>query len=147
MLIKDLMSKEVITVEVGDSMMHAVNLLKKSAISILPVMERAKLVGIITDDDLKRASASDATTLETPEIYQIKVREIMTKDPITVPLDSTVEETARILLMNKIPGVPVVDGQNQIAGIMTLQKLFRVLFSCLILGFFPSKPRSKVAVI
>jgi len=53
MLIKDLMSKEVITVKVGDSLMHVMNLLKKHAIRVLPVMERGKLVGIITDGALQ----------------------------------------------------------------------------------------------
>ena len=92
------MSKPVITVKAEDSMQKATELLKEHNIRILPVMEIGKLVGIITDRDLKRASASDATTLEIHELVyllsKIKVKEIMTKDPITIVPYYTLEETA-----------------------------------------------------
>jgi len=100
---------------------------------MLPVMEKDKLVGIITDRDLKRASASDATSLDIHELIyllsDIKIKQIMTKDPITVPLDYTVEETADILLKNKISGVPVVDHEGRIVGVITETDLFRVMVS------------------
>ena len=117
MLVKNWMSQPVITVEASDSMLNAVNLLKDHDIRMLPVMKKGKLVGIVTDRDLKEASASDATTLEVHEllylISKIKVEEIMTKDPVTVPIDYTVEEVAEILLKNKISGVPVIDHDGQ----------------------------------
>ena len=53
----------------------------------------------------------------------------MTKDPITVHPNFTVEETAKILLENKISGVPVEDGKNQLVGVITQNDLFRVLIS------------------
>ena len=64
MLVETWMSRPVITVNADDSMQKATALLKEHHIRILPVMEDAVLVGIITDRDLKRASASDATSLE-----------------------------------------------------------------------------------
>ena len=98
---------------------------------MLPVMKKDNLVGIITDGDLKKASPSDATALEIHEllylISKIKVQEIMTREPITVPLDSTVVETADILLKNKIHGVPVVSNDGQVVGIITESDLFRVI--------------------
>jgi len=130
MLVKNWMSKKVFTVDVNDSMGDAIKLLKEHNIHILPVMGEGKLVGVITDRDLKKASASDATTLEIHELlyllYKIKIEEIMTKDLITVPSDYTVEETAGILLENRISGVPVVD-KDQLVGIITKDDLFRVL--------------------
>ena len=131
MLVSNWMSKPVITVDANDSMHDAIKLLKENHIRILPVMEHGKLVGVITDRDLKRASASDATTLEIHELLyllcEIKVKNIMTKDPITVPPDFSVEETAQILLKHKISAVPVVKGQGQVVGIITQTDLFRVL--------------------
>jgi acetoin utilization protein AcuB len=53
----------------------------------------------------------------------------MTKDPITVPPDYTAEETAQVLLKNKISGAPVVDDSGQIVGTITQADLFRVLIS------------------
>jgi acetoin utilization protein AcuB len=100
---------------------------------MLPVMKKGKLVGIVTDRDLKKASASDATTLEIHELLylltKIKVNDIMTRDPIAVPPDYTVEETARVLLDGKISGAPVVDDYGQVVGIITQTDLFRVLIS------------------
>ena len=101
MLVKNWMNKRVITIDVDDSMQDAMKLLKEHKIRMLPVMKKGELVGIVTDRDLKRASASDATTLEVHELLYllstIKVKEIMTKNPITVPVDYTVEETAEVL--------------------------------------------------
>jgi acetoin utilization protein AcuB len=114
-------------------MADATKKLKEHNIRMLPVMKEGKLVGILTDRDLKRASASDVTTLEIHELLywlsRIKVERIMTKNPITVPPDFTVEEAAEILLKNKISGVPVVDDQGEVAGIITQSDIFRVLIS------------------
>jgi len=133
MLVKNWMRKRVITVDVKDSMQNAIKVLKENDIRMLPVMKKGKLVGIITDRDLKRASASDATTLEIHELIyllsRIKVGEIMTKNPITVPFDYTLEETADILVSNKISGVPVLDREGQIVGAITQTDIFRALIS------------------
>lgn len=122
-----------VTVDVNDSMQDASRLLKKHNIRGLPVMEKGKLVGIVTDRDLKRASASDATTLEIHEllylISRIKIKDIMTKNPITIPLDHTVDEAAGVLLDNKLSGAPVVDNEGKVVGVITQTDIFRVLVS------------------
>ena len=133
MLVKNWMSKNVITVDVDDSMQDAMKRMKEKDIRMLPVLKKGKLVGVVTDRDLKRASASDATTLDVHELLylvsKIKVGNIMTKDPITVPQNFTVEETAVVLLKNKISGAPVVDQNGQLVGTITQTDLFRVLVS------------------
>jgi acetoin utilization protein AcuB len=133
MLVKNWMSKKVISIDADDSMEDAMGLLKEHGIRRLPVMKNGKLVGIVTDRDLKNASASDATTLEIHELLylltKVKVKDIMTKDPITVPPDYTVEETAQVLLESKISGAPVVDENGEVVGIITQSDLFRVLMS------------------
>jgi acetoin utilization protein AcuB len=133
MLVKNWMSKPAITVDLKDSMSDANKLLRENNISMLPVMKKERLVGVITDRDLKKASASDATTLDIHELLyltsKIKIKTIMTKDPVTVPPDFSVEETAEILLKNKISGVPVKDDQGQVLGVITQNDLFRVLIS------------------
>jgi len=133
MLVKNWMSKKVFTVNMNQSMADAMNLMKENDIRMLPVMDKNGLVGIVTDGDIKRASASNATTLEMHEllylISKIKVKDIMTKKPITVFEDLTVEETAEILLENKISGLPVVNKQNQLVGVITQDDIFRVLIA------------------
>jgi len=133
MLVRNWMTQNVIMVDANDSVVDATKKLKENDIRRLPVTRKGKLVGIVTDRDLKRASASDATTLEVHEllylISKIKVKEIMTKNPITVPFDFTVEETAEVLMKNKISSVPVLNGRNQISGIITQDDLFRAMIS------------------
>ncbi len=133
MLVKNWMNKEVSPVSVEDSMADAIALMKKNDAQMLPVMKGSKLVGIITDRDLKKASASDATTLEVHELLyllsKLKIKAIMSKNPITVPLDFTVEEAAEVLLLNKISGAPVVDHEGRVVGTIDKEALFKVLIS------------------
>jgi acetoin utilization protein AcuB len=116
MLVKNWMSPNPVTIDEEDSMQEAIKLMKQHGIRMLPVLRGGQLVGVVTDRDLKRASASDATTLDVHEmlylIAKIKVKSIMSKNPISVPPDLTVEETAEILLANRISGTPVVDRQG-----------------------------------
>lgn len=138
MLVKNWMSKEVITVEADDTMQNAIYTLQEQNIKMLPVMDDVKLVGIITDRDLKKASPSDATTLDMHEllflISKIKVRDLMKEPVFTARPDDTVEEAAALLLEKKISGLPVIDEQNRLVGIITRSDIFRVLLSLSGLG-------------
>ncbi len=133
MLVNNWMSQPVITVDVNDSMQTAMKLIKEHGIRMLPVLKNGKLKGIVTDRDLKRTSASDATTLEVHEllylISTLKIEQIMTPNPITVCLDYTVEETAEVLLKHKISGVPVLDEKDNLVGVITQTDIFRVIIS------------------
>jgi acetoin utilization protein AcuB len=114
-------------------MPDALAIMKGNNIHMLPVMSDGKLVGIVTDGDFKRASASDATTLEVKEykslLYTIEVKDIMTKDPITIPADFTMEEAAEVLLENQISGVPVVGDDGKIVGTITQTDIFKAMVS------------------
>ena len=133
MLVKYWMRKVVMSVDENDSMQEAINCMHEYHLPMLPVLRDDKLVGIITDRDLKRASASDATTLSVHElsylISQIKVKGIMTKNPIAVAPDHTLEEAAAVLLKNEISGAPVLDHEGRIVGIIGQREIFGALVS------------------
>lgn len=133
MLVENWMSPNVVEVDADSSMQDAIRLLKEHNIRMLPVVSKAKLVGVVTDRDLKRASASDATLLDVHEllylITRIKVNSIMTRNPITVRPELTIEETAQILMENKISGAPVVDAREKVVGVITQTDIFRVLIA------------------
>lgn len=133
MLVKNWMNRKVITVDVNDSMLEATKALKEHDIRMLPVTKKDKLVGIVTDRDIKRASASDATSLEAHELLYLiantRIEEIMTKDPITVPMNFTVEEAAEVLLKNKISGAPVMGPDEGVVGVITQTDIFRALIA------------------
>lgn len=138
MLVRDWMSKNVVSIGEDESMQRATAIMKERNIRMLPVVRKGKLVGVISDTDLKRASASDATTLDVHELLyllsKIKVKDIMTKNPVTVPVDWTVEEVAETLLKHKISGMPVVDSQGEVVGVITRDDVFKVLISLSGLG-------------
>jgi acetoin utilization protein AcuB len=131
MLVKYWMNKESIAIDGSASMQDAMDMMKRRSVRLLPVMKKNKLAGVISDRDLKRASASDATTLEIHELLyllsKIKVEEIMSSPAITVQSNHTIEETAEILLHNKISGAPVLDSAGALMGVITQDDLFRAL--------------------
>jgi acetoin utilization protein AcuB len=138
MLIREFMTKQVITIEADDPMQKAIQLLAKHKINMMPVVHGGKLVGVISDRDLKKASPSDATDLEQHELKyllsKIKVKDIMTKIVITLPPDFTIAEAAEVLLNNDISGAPVLDAQGRLVGIITNSDLYKALIALSGLG-------------
>lgn len=96
----------------------------------LPVVDKNKLVGMITRGDLREAGPSDATSLSIYElnylIATLKVSEIMNQSPIVVSESTTLYEAAKLMLENKIGGIPVVE-KGKVVGIITESDLFRAL--------------------
>jgi len=134
MIIKDWMTTDVITIDPEASMMRAAKLMKEKGIRRLPVVDdKGKVVGMLSDRDVKEASPSKATTLDVHELYyllsEIKVKNIMTPSPITIRETDTVVKCAAIMHDKKISGLPVVDDQGALVGIMTQNEVYRVLLS------------------
>lgn len=133
MLVKDWMSTNVITIDVKATLQDAINLLMEHDISLLPVMEEGKLVGVVTDRDVKHASPSDACLLDFQNIMyhvaRLEVGSIMNANPVTVPVNLTVEEAAEVLLQHNISGAPVVGDGGQVKGVITKNDLFAALIS------------------
>ncbi|MBU4258843.1 MAG: CBS and ACT domain-containing protein [Proteobacteria bacterium] len=131
MLVKGWISDQVISVDEETSMMKAYVLMKENNIRRLPVVRKGKLVGIVTDTDLKEACPSTATTLDIYEINyllsEIKVKESMSKDVVYVKPDETVEFAAILMLENKISGLPVVNDQQNLIGVITQTDIFKAL--------------------
>ena len=133
MLVRHWMNPTVISIEAQASMADALQLMKENKIKTLPVFERGSLVGVVTDRDLKRASASDATLLEIHELLhlltQVRIRNIMSRNPITIPDNFTIEEAAEVLHDHHISGAPVLDGDGRLVGLVTQEDLFQALMS------------------
>ena len=133
MLVRKWMSKNPIVIEESASLSEAINLLKEKKIRRLPVVKNGKLVGIISDRDLKEASPSKVSSLDIWELHylmsKIKVKSVMTRNPITVSPDTTLERAAILMFDNKIGGLPVVDKKGDLVGILTEQDVFKALIN------------------
>ena len=123
MIVANRMKRNPVVVDEGDSMKRAMELLKENEIRHLPVLKDGeKLVGILSERDIKQASPSSATALEIREIFylldKVKVKQIMTRRPYTVSSTTPIEEAALIIREKKIGCLPVVDN-GRLVGILT----------------------------
>jgi acetoin utilization protein AcuB len=107
MLVADRMTRAVVTTTTESTLHAARRLLNRHKIRQLPVLLRGRLAGIVTDRDLRSASARAKT-----------VKEVMTAKPTTIAPHSSVDEAARLLRTYKIGALPVVEGSS-LCGIIT----------------------------
>ena len=131
MLVVNWMSTKLVSVGPEDSMSQASQLMRDYNISHLPVIKNGALLGVVSDRDLKRASASDATSLAVHELSyllsRVKIKDIMTPRPVTVDPHDTIEDAALLLLEHKISCLPVVDEGEQVMGMITKNDVFRAM--------------------
>ncbi|MBQ9376788.1 MAG: CBS domain-containing protein [Schwartzia sp.] len=148
MFVIDRMTRNPISISPDDNVDAAQDLLKKHKIRRLPVVERGKLVGIITEKDLMRVAPSAATTLSKYEINsllaKISIRDIMSDKVISVNENAPIEEAALLMSMNKIGGLPVVSDVGTVVGIITETDIFNSLVE--IMGLSEGKTRITIEV-
>ena len=124
--VRDAMTKEVVTIRPDAGVGEAWGLCRERNIRHLPVVEGEKLVGIVSDRDLRDISPPRATADQENTLGYVRVREIMTADVVTAhPLD-TIEHAARVLYEKNFNGLPVV-ADGELAGIITSTDLMRTL--------------------
>jgi acetoin utilization protein AcuB len=129
------MSKHPITITTDVHIDEALKVMRDNKVRRLPVVDKdGRLVGIISEMDLLYASPSPATSLSVYEIHylmaRITVQDVMTKEVISTEENTPLEEAARIMVDNKIGGLPVVrDGK--LVGIITETDLFKIFLELL----------------
>jgi acetoin utilization protein AcuB len=130
MRIKDMMTKNPIAVDSETLVLDAQRIMRESNIRRLPIVDKGKLVGIVTKHDLLEASPSPATSLSVFELNyllsKMKVKEIMRKNPVTVTPDTPFEEALRLGQEKKIGAFPVVDN-GKLVGITTESDIIRFI--------------------
>lgn len=128
MLVKNVMTKNPVTISPECSVTEARALMNKNNIGKLPVVDKNfKLVGMVTKNDLAKSAPSQATTLDMYEISyllsKLTVEKIMVRDVVTVPDTEVVENAAKVMLEKGIGCVPVISG-DLVVGILTESDLF-----------------------
>jgi len=129
MLVGERMTRNPITVNQDVGIDEALKTMRDEKVRRLPVLNRrGVLVGIVSEKDLLQASPSPATSLSIHEMHyllsQMKVAEVMTKKVITVTEYTPLEEAARIMVDNKIGGLPVMR-DDKLVGIITETDMFK----------------------
>ncbi|MBS3784120.1 MAG: CBS domain-containing protein [Anaerolineae bacterium] len=135
MLVKDRMSKPPITVRENVGVEDALRMMHSEDVRRLPVLDkRGSMVGIVSELDLLKVSPSPATSLSVYEIpyllAKIKMRDVMTREVISVTEDTPLEEAARVMADNKIGGLPVTRN-GKVVGMITETDLFKTFLEML----------------
>jgi acetoin utilization protein AcuB len=130
MFVRDRMSSPAVTITPNTTLQDALNLMHEHRFRRLPVVdEKGRLVGIVSERDLLYASPPPATLLNGLELNHVlsklQIEEVMTQDVITTTPDAFVEDVARLMVENKIGGLPIVDEDNQVVGVITETDVFR----------------------
>lgn len=133
MLISQWMSKHITTLDDQASLNDAVRLFATRVISMLPVLKDDELVGIVTDRDVKNASPPDVILLDSSEVTSvlegIKISSVMSSPVFTILSDRTVTEAAEIMLNHSISGLPVLNHDGRIVGVLSKGDIFRCYVS------------------
>jgi acetoin utilization protein AcuB len=117
------------TVSPSITVAEATEVLRNRKVKRLPVVEGGKLVGIVTDRDLREASPSQGTSLDKFELNyllsKVTVRDVMRKNVITIDVNAAIEEAALLMYKNKIGGLVVINSGGDIVGIITETDIFK----------------------
>lgn len=126
--VRDLMTREPLTVDVDTPVVDARRMMLKHGIRHLLVEDGARLVGIVTDRDIRLTLPSPATSLSAWEINYLLARmtvdSVMTGTVITVDPDRDAQDAVRIMVDHKIGALPVTDG-GSLVGIITETDVLR----------------------
>src|SRR5262245_52500948 len=131
MKVKDLMSRQVVTIGPSDSCLEAVGRMQRARVRHLPVINRdGQVVGIVTDRDLRHHlfvpgvfTTLGQTSVETL-LKAALVAEIMSRSVISVPPEADLIDAAQLMREERIGSLPVVDGRR-VVGIVTETDLLR----------------------
>jgi acetoin utilization protein AcuB len=147
LLISDVMKTNVISIPSTTSLAEARRIMDAHNVHRLPVIDNLKLLGIVTKNDLDKMGPSQLTTFSVNELVymlnRITVKDVMHKDVICVPPDTTIEEAVTLAQSRKV-GSLLVEENNRVIGIATTQDIFVTILNPL-LGI--GQPGSRMVII
>jgi acetoin utilization protein AcuB len=134
-LVKELMISTPVTIAHDQTVGRAMELMARYDIRRLPVTKGGKLAGIITDRDVRQLGGRSSLKLPKTDhddaYLKLPVDEAMTLSVITIKDSQPVQEAITIMLKHKISGLPVVDRQGALVGILSEQDILKYCLSLL----------------
>jgi CBS domain-containing protein len=129
--VRDIMTSPAIVIGPGTTVPAAIALMKEHRVRHLPVVENERLVGIISRGDLREASITAAINADIYELNfmlnRLTVDRLMTRKVISVTPQALIVRAAELMTEHKIAGLPVVDPNESVIGIVTESDLLRLL--------------------
>ena len=128
MAVKDFMTRKVVYISPDTTVAHAADIMREQGLHRLPVIEKDKLVGLVTEGTIAEASPSKATSLSIYEMNYLlnktKIKDVMIRKVITVSQYASLEDATYLMLKNKVGILPVVDNE-QVYGVITDRDIFK----------------------
>ncbi|MEZ4726016.1 MAG: CBS domain-containing protein [Caldilineaceae bacterium] len=136
MLVKDQMTTPAITLTPDTPFQEGLRLMREHKIRRIPMVDvHQKLVGIVAERDLLHAEPSPATSLSVWEmnylLWKLKLGDVMTKKVIAVTPLTTLQDAASLMIKHKIGGLPVIDANEHVIGVITETDIFKALVALL----------------
>ena len=134
------MTRKVITIGPEADIFEAQNLMSRNRIRHLPVVDDDnKLIGIVTDRDIRSALPYDLFKDPTHasaknQIAQLKIKDIMSSEPRTISLEYTIQDALLIIQELRVGALPVVDKKGKLKGILSVRDLLRAFINVLGIG-------------
>jgi CBS domain-containing protein len=125
----DAMTDTPVTVKPTDSLIEAANLMVEHQIRHLPVLEDGRLVGMLSDRDIRTIAGDPVRFVEARDsgAEELRVCDAMTEDTVTVPADRPITEIATDLIDEEVGALPVVDPAGKVIGVVSYVDALRVL--------------------
>lgn len=136
MFVKNKMTTNPFTISPDQTIPDAHEIMVKNGIKRLPVVEKGKLIGVVSKEDIAQASPSKATTFSVGELTYLlaktKIRKVMSKNLVSISPSALLEEAATMMRDNNIGFLPVVEN-DKLVGVITESDIFDAFIE--LLGF------------
>ena len=126
--VRDIMPATVVTISEGDRLSTVEDIMTLGHVRHMPVTHGGKLVGVVSERDLLRASLSSLTRdredAHRAFLHGVEIGSVMSTPPVVIGPDASVEEAAQMMAEKKIGCLPVVDG-DELLGLITETDVLR----------------------
>lgn len=136
MFVRNRMTSPAVTVTTNTPFQEALRLMREHRFRRLPVVDKdGRLVGNVSERDLLHASPSPATSLSVWEmnylLWKLTVGELMVKEVVTISPDEPIEAAATLMVETDVGGMPVIDGERRVVGVITETDIFKAFVEML----------------
>ncbi len=135
MKVAEWMVKNPIVVTLDQRVQDCVDLMREHSIRHLPVVDNQKLIGLVTESDLREVFLASL-------VEDLTIEGVMITEPLTVTPDTEIEDAAKLIYYHKIGGLPVVDDYSEVVGILTVADLVEAFIE--LMGLLKSSSRIDV---
>jgi acetoin utilization protein AcuB len=134
MTVEQKMTRDVVTVTQDQSLRDAIALMQRHRIRHLPVMDSERIIGILTDRDVKRATPSLLSGVDQKRFDHVlnttRISQVMTRNPFTVTPTMSLRDALKVVIDRRFSGLPVVEG-DRLVGMLTVMDLLRAFHDML----------------